>query len=296
MSHFIDKVASLIPPAQDILCKAATEAPHSGVYPKPQQQGTYLCRRCGLALFRADSQFDSGCGWPAFDVMIPSAVKSLPDIDGRRMEIRCGRCDSHLGHVFDGERFTQNNRRYCVNSLALDFVLDSSVVDTEEAIVAGGCFWGVDYYLSRLSGVLSVEVGYTGGTLTSPSYQHVCGGATGHYEAVRVLYDKEKTDYRQILQCFFEIHDPTQSNGQGPDLGQQYHSAVFYHDEEQKNEAQTLLQILKKNGYAAVTRLLPAQNFWPAEEDHQHYYAKQGKLPYCHQPVKRFDVTKTATS
>ncbi len=288
MRDFLDKTAGLTPAAQHILRDKGTERPGSGTYNEVVTQGSYLCRRCGLALFRADSQFSAGCGWPSFDNDIPHAVKQQPDGDGQRVEIRCHRCDGHLGHVFTGEQFTTKNTRYCVNSLALDFVADSTVTDTEEAILAGGCFWGVDYHLRRLPGVLKVEVGYTGGAVDYPTYDQVCQGNTGHYEAIRVIFDVAKIDYRTILQCFFEIHDPTQKTGQGPDLGQQYQSAVFYYNQAQYEQIVELIHVLNRNGYTVATHLLTAQPFWPAEAYHQNYYAKHNKLPYCHQPVKRF--------
>ncbi|HHF7366300.1 TPA: bifunctional methionine sulfoxide reductase B/A protein [Legionella bozemanae] len=288
MNDYLDKTASLTPLAKRIICDKATEYPHTGAYNVVITQGTYLCRRCGLALFRGSSQFSSGCGWPSFDDNIVHAVKQLPDRDGQRTEILCSRCDAHLGHVFTGEYFTQKNLRHCVNSASIDFVADSQVLDTEEAIMAGGCFWGVDHFLKQIPGVLRVEVGYTGGVTSEPSYDQVCQGNTGHYEAVRVIYDKAKTDYHQVLKRFFEIHDPTQKSGQGPDIGQQYQSAVFYYNQEQWEEAETLIQMLQKRGYQVATRLLPVQSFWPAEEYHQDYYAKHHKAPYCHQPVNRF--------
>lgn len=288
MSDYLDKTASLTPLAKRIICEKATEYPNTGLYNQVVTQGTYLCRRCGLALFRGSSQFSSGCGWPSFDEDIIQAVNQVPDADGRRTEILCARCDAHLGHVFIGEFLTQKNVRHCVNSASIDFVVDNTVLDTEEAIMAGGCFWGVDHFLKQIPGVLRVEVGYTGGVTSEPNYDQVCRGNTGHYEAVRVLYDKEKTDYHSILKRFFEIHDPTQKSGQGPDIGPQYQSAVFYYNQEQLKEAETLIQQLRQRGYQVATHLLPVQIFWPAEEYHQDYYSKHRKAPYCHQPVKRF--------
>lgn len=289
MTIFLDKLASLTPNARRILCENATEYPHTGIYNTVVTQGSYLCRRCGLSLFRGDSQFASGCGWPSFDAVVSRNVKQLPDTDGQRIEIRCNRCDGHLGHVFDGEHLTANNCRYCVNSASIDFVEDGRVLDTQEAIVAGGCFWGVDYYLRRIPGVLKVEVGYTGGMVLSPTYSQVCSGNTGHYEAVRVIYSPAKTNYHTVLKRFFEIHDPTQSTGQGGDIGQQYQSAVFYYDKDQRVEAESLIQQLKNKGYDVKTRLLTAQPFWPAELYHQDYYVTHPNVPYCHHPVTRFD-------
>lgn len=208
MNDYLDKTASLTPLAKRIICDKATEYPHTGAYNVVITQGTYLCRRCGLALFRGSSQFSSGCGWPSFDDNIVHAVKQLPDRDGQRTEILCSRCDAHLGHVFTGEYFTQKNLRHCVNSASIDFVADSQVLDTEEAIMAGGCFWGVDHFLKQIPGVLRVEVGYTGGVTSEPSYDQVCQGNTGHYEAVRVIYDKAKTDYHQVLKRFLKSTIP----------------------------------------------------------------------------------------
>lgn len=289
MDNYLDKTASLTPLAKRVICEKATEYPHTGAYNVLVTQGTYLCRRCGLALFRGSSQFSSGCGWPSFDDNVVHAVKQIPDSDGRRMEILCARCDAHLGHVFTGEYFTQKNLRHCVNSASIDFVADNQVLDTEEAILAGGCFWGVDHFLKQIPGILRVEVGYTGGVTLDPSYEQICQGNTGHYEAVRVIFDRDKTDYHHVLKRFFEIHDPTQKSGQGPDIGQQYQSAIFYYNQEQLDEAELLIQILQKKGYEVATRLFPVQTFWPAEEYHQDYYAKHRKAPYCHQPVNRFD-------
>lgn len=288
MSQYLDKTASLTPATKRIVCDKATEYPHTGAYNPVMTRGTYLCRRCGLALFRGVSQFSSGCGWPSFDDDIVHAVKRETDSDGMRTEILCARCDAHLGHVFTGESFTHKNLRHCVNSASLDFVDDGQVLDTEEAIVAGGCFWGVEHFLKQIPGVLHVESGYTGGHSLDPDYDQICYGNTGHYEAVRVLYDSAKTDYHQVLKRFFEIHDPTQKTGQGPDLGQQYQSAVFYFNQEQQQIAESLIQVLKKRGYQVATRLIEAQPFWPAEEYHQDYYAKHRKAPYCHRPENRF--------
>ena len=288
--EFLDKLESLTPGTRAVICEKGTELPHSGNCNAPVHEGSYLCRRCGLALFRANSQFSSGCGWPSFDDDIAHAIKDVLDPDGVRVEICCHRCDGHLGHVFTGEKLTEKNKRFCVNSKSIDFVPDSTVVDTEEAILAGGCFWGVEYYLKQVPGVLKVESGYCGGVVDNPSYEEICQANTGHYEAVRVVFDKAKTTYFQVLTRFFEIHDPTQANGQGPDIGHQYQSAVFYYHPKQQAVAEERLFALGQNGYDVVTTLMPAHVFWPAEDWHQNYYAKKGMRPYCHQPVKRFGV------
>lgn len=282
------KRLSLPPQVLQIVNDKETEQPFTGKYDDFDEAGTYLCRQCGLALFRAQTKFHSGCGWPSFDEEIPGAVKREQDADGRRTEILCARCNAHLGHVFQGEGFSIKNTRHCVNSLSLDFVPDLHVEDTEEAIFAAGCFWGVEYYFKILPGVLKTEVGYIGGHKTNPTYKEVCTGDTGHFEAIRVVYDPKKISYEDLTKYFFEIHDPTQRNGQGPDLGEQYLSVIFYYDEQQKKIAQKLIADLKQKGYDVATQLLAVSPFWSAEEYHQSYYQKSGKNPYCHQYTKRF--------
>ena len=276
------KTASLMPAILAIVRDKSTEHPFHGEYDKFDQAGTYLCRQCGLALFRAQTKFHSGCGWPSFDEAITGTVQHQADLDGRRTEIVCARCKAHLGHVFQGEGFTAKNIRHCVNSLSLDFVADLTVADTEEAIIAAGCFWGVEYYFKKLHGILKTEVGYTGGHLSNPSYQAVCSHQTGHYEALRIIYDIKKINYSNVLKYFFEIHDFTQADGQGPDIGPQYLSIIFYYDEQQKNIAQQLTTQLQQQKFKVATKVLPVSTFWQAEDYHQHYYEKTGKQPYCH--------------
>ncbi len=157
------------------------------------------------------------------------------------------------------------------------------------AYFAGGCFWGVEHFLEELEGVAEVDSGYMGGKSRNPSYKEVSTGASGHLETVRVRYNSQKISYRAITKRFFEIHDPTQTDGQGPDLGSQYLSAVFYANPEEKSAAQSLIKILIDRQFKVVTKLLPVSDFWPAEEYHQDYYEKSGKTPYCHAPVYRFD-------
>ena len=163
-----------------------------------------------------------------------------------------------------------------------------NVTKTDEAIVAGGCFWGVQYLLDQLSDVLLTEAGYTGGITDNPTYENVCSHNTHHVEAVRVVFDAEKLSYETILKYFFEIHDPTQIDGQGPDIGSQYRSCIFYFDDHQKMCAVNVIQQLKELNCAIATTLKSVSIFWKAEEDHQHYYEKNKKVPYCHRYTKRF--------
>lgn len=282
------KNASLPKEILSIIKNKNTEYPFSGIYNDFKNKGTYLCRQCGLALYRSTAKFNSSCGWPSFDKEIENNIKKTPDPDGVRTEILCGRCDAHLGHIFIGEGFTPLNIRHCVNSLSLDFVEDNFVLDSREAIFAAGCFWGVEFYFKKIEGVLKVESGYTGGSLDNPSYEEICQGTTGHYEAVRVVFDESKVSYKTLAKYFFEIHDPTQSNGQGPDLGDQYLSAIFYYSDTQKEISSELISILENRGYNVATKILPVSTFWPAENYHQGYYEKTNKMPYCHQYKKLF--------
>ncbi len=282
------KTASLPDAILSVVKRKGTEAPFTGEYDEFGEAGTYLCRQCGLPLFRSQSKFHSGCGWPSFDEEIQNAVIRKQDADGMRTEIVCVRCDAHLGHVFMGEGFNSKNTRHCVNSLSLDFVDDLTVQETEEAIFAAGCFWGVEFLFKKLPGVLKTEVGYTGGDKLNPTYGEVCNGTTGHYEAIRIVYDPAKISYEQLTKYFFEIHDFTQQNGQGPDIGEQYLSVIFYYDEQQKQIAEKLIKMLQNQGYSVATALLPVTVFWRAETYHQDYYEKTGKHPYCHIYQKKF--------
>lgn len=266
-----------------------TEAPFTGKYTDYSGKGTYICKKCGSALYYSSSKFKSDCGWPSFDDEIKGAVIRFHDPDGIRTEIECANCGAHLGHVFAGERFTAKNIRHCVNSVSLDFVpaqLEPGRYST--AIFAGGCFWGVEYFLQKAPGVISVTSGFTGGHVANPSYKEVCTGKTGHAEAVKIIYDPNKTNYDKLVRLFLEIHDPTQVGGQGPDLGDQYRSEIFYMNDEQKKIADNNIGILKARGLKVVTAVTKASEFYDAEDYHQDYYFKNGKTPYCHAYTKRF--------
>ena len=266
-----------------------TETPFTGKYTTCKEKGTYVCKKCGAALYHSSDKFVSDCGWPSFDDEIKGAVIRIPDADGMRTEIECANCGAHLGHVFTGERLTSKDVRHCVNSMSLEFVpAQLEVGRYGAAIFAGGCFWGVEYFLQKAPGVISVTSGYTGGTVKNPTYQEVCTGNTGHAEAVKIVYDPQKTSYEKLLRLFLEIHDPTQVGGQGPDIGDQYRSEIFYLNEDQKNIAENELNILRTKGYKIATRVTKASEFYTAEAYHQDYYFKNGKTPYCHAYTKRF--------
>lgn len=271
-----------------IIVDKGTDRPFTGELTDNFVEGRYYCRQCDAPLFNSKDKFPSKCGWPSFDLEIPGAVTKLPDPDGERTEIVCSRCKGHLGHVFYGEGYTDKDTRHCVNSTSMVFVPRKSKDNANVAVFAGGCFWGVEYYFLREKGVKSVRSGYTGGSVASPTYEQVLTKKTGHFEAVEVVFDPKVTNYETLARLFFEIHDPTQADGQGADIGPQYLSAVFFQDEEQRQTAEKLIRILEGKGLKVATRLKPARRFWPAEEYHQRYYEKNGGTPYCHVRVKRF--------
>lgn len=284
------KYNKLTPEEQRVILHKGTEAPFTGKYDIFKEKGTYTCKQCGAPLYRSADKFDSGCGWPSFDDEIPGTVKRIPDADGIRTEIVCANCGAHLGHVFLGEGFTSKNTRHCVNSISMNFIPadEKASVKTETAYFAGGCFWGVEYYFQKEKGVISTQVGYMGGHVKNPTYEEVCTGKTGHAETMEVVFDPSQTDYETLARLFFEIHDPTQVNRQGPDIGYQYRSAIFYVDDSQKKIAEKLIKILKDKGYKVATEVTKADTFWKAENYHQSYYQKNGHEPYCHGYTKRF--------
>ena len=279
-----------MPPLSDaekrILIGKGTEPPFTGKYWKHFDRGVYVCRACGAPLYLSSSKFQSDCGWPSFDDEIPGAVRRQKDADGSRTEILCAACGGHLGHVFEGERLTPKDLRHCVNSASLEFIPEDRW-PLAKALFAGGCFWGVEHYFRQEAGVLGVVSGYAGGHIDRPTYEQVCTGKTGHAEAVEVVFDPKRVSYERLARLFFEIHNPTELNRQGPDVGSQYRSAVFYLDAEQKRVAETLVAQLKARGYQVVTEVTPATAFWPAEAYHQDYISRHPERA-CHTRVERF--------
>ncbi|MCX8039812.1 MAG: peptide-methionine (S)-S-oxide reductase MsrA [Planctomycetota bacterium] len=293
----------LTPEQYAVLRRAATEPPFCAAYAAFHEQGPgiYRCAGCGLALFDRADAFVSGTGWPSFSGPIPGSVGYREDRSHglERIEVHCARCAGHLGHVFpDGP--PPSGLRFCINGIAL--VHEPAAVTRRPglqlATFGGGCFWGVEAVFAAQGGVLDAVSGYMGGQLPYPSYRQVCGGDTGHTEVVQVTFDPAVIDYAGLLAVFFEQHDPTTPNRQGPDIGWQYRSVIFAHDETQAAQARAAIAAIdasRRLPRPVVTAVEPAARFWRAEEYHQDYAARHGHGA-CHRPhgVPLTDVVRAA--
>lgn len=299
---------------------SATEPPFANEYWNNKSPGIYVDVVSGEPLFSSLDKFDSGSGWPSFTK--PLVAAAVVDVEDRshgmvRTEVRSKDADSHLGHLFpDGPG--PNGLRYCINSASMRFVpaedlegqgygqfvpafveagvLQSGTVGaskvpqgpnngTEEAILAAGCFWGVEHLFLDLDGVISTEVGYTGGHTKNPEYREVTSGRTGHAEAVRLVFEPSKVSFEEILDFFFRLHDPTTLNRQHNDIGTQYRSAVFYLSENQRRTAEKVKKDLGRSGVfdkPVVTEIVEAGTFWSAEDYHQEYLKKNPGGYMCH--------------
>ena len=265
-----------------------TERPYTGKYNDFFEKGTYYCAACGNALFRSDSKFASSCGWPSFfDQISKNSIFYQEDnsLGMHRLEILCGRCGGHLGHLFDdGPKPT--GKRYCLNSIALDFESDKSI---DTITLGGGCYWCVEAVYEKLKGVISVESGFAGGNTQNPTYEEVCTGNTNHAEVVYVTFDKNVTSLDEIFKVFFTVHDPTQINRQGDDVGTQYRSVIFYKNDEQKSAAESIINKLnseKVYSKPIVTKVEKFNTFYKAEEYHQNYYENNKSKPYCRMVIQ----------
>jgi len=260
--------------------------------PPKGEKGVYRCVGCGTDLFRVEAKFESGTGWPSFWKPVSDLnVKTRPDnsFGARRTEIICARCGAHLGHVFD-DGTPPTEKRYCVNTVALKLATRPKKTERfEKATFGAGCFWGAEATFRPVKGVVKTTVGFMGGTLKNPTYEEVSTGKTGHAEVVQLEYDPRLVSYQQLLNIFWSAHDPTTPERQGPDVGPQYHSVVFYHTLEQGEIAQLSKKKLEKSRNfkkPIVTKIVPALEFYPAKEYHQRYYEKRGIKPTCQLPAE----------
>jgi peptide methionine sulfoxide reductase msrA/msrB len=308
----------LTPEQYAVTQEEGTERPFKNAYWNHHEDGLYVDVVSGEPLFSSRDKFDSGTGWPSFTQPVASITEKSDTQHGmKRVEVRSPRADSHLGHVFD-DGPEPTGLRYCINSAALRFIpakdlvkegyadyaaafglaaaataahagaqaeATSPTATKATATLAGGCFWGMEELVRAIPGVLDTDVGYTGGKVKNATYGDVHTGASGHAEALQVVYDPSKLSYAALLDWFFKMHDPTTLNRQGNDVGTQYRSAIFVANDAERKEAEAAIERAAKSGRwkrPIATTIEPLSAFWSAEAEHQDYLRKHPGGYTCH--------------
>jgi peptide methionine sulfoxide reductase msrA/msrB len=298
----------------EVTQSCGTERAFTGPYWNNHAPGIYVDIVTGEPLFSSTDKFDSGTGWPSFTKPIENGhVTEKTDVTYgmSRTEVRAHDGDTHLGHVFDDGPRDKGGLRYCINSASLRFIpaerlvaegygdfaklfpnvapagaATATAAHRETAVLAGGCFWGMEELLRKIPGVLEVEVGYTGGHLDNPKYDDTHDSKSGHAESVKVVFDPAKLSYEDLLEkWFFRMHDPTTLNRQGNDMGTQYRSAIFYTTDQQRETAEKVKKRVEASGKwkrPIVTEITKASTWWKAEDYHQDYLQKHPDGYTCH--------------
>jgi peptide methionine sulfoxide reductase msrA/msrB len=309
-----DLRARLTPEQFEVTQRCGTEPPFRNAFWDHHEPGLYVDVVSGEPLFASTDKFDSGTGWPSFTRPVAANLSERRDATHGmvRVEVRSRAGDSHLGHLFDDGPRDRGGQRYCINSAALRFIpaarleaegygqfaalfpapaspaatASTVAAGREVAVLAGGCFWGLQDLLRKIPGVLETEAGYTGGWLPDPRYHDTHDSASGHAESVRVVFDPSRLSFEELLErWFFRMHDPTTPDRQGNDRGTQYRSAIFCADERQRATAEAVKARVEASGKwkgALVTQIAPVSTWYPAEPEHQDYLERNPGGYSCH--------------